>query len=206
MKKSIRKAPHWRTSKRGRKFRAGRGIKRASQLLRDKIRRESTINTPPKEKEKLIRLLEKHPETYKNYKESGRIPISTNPYLFENDGVLGRKITHKQKKKWYQPFKKPEYTHGIELDNIIFKSGFAPHHPSINSKMPATPKTVLDHEFGHVLLSQEMGEDNVNKYLSAEFQEELADNRALVDIRKIKLPQATLNLKTEQGMRWLYGQ
>lgn len=185
----MKQAPHFRTSKRGHKFRAGRGmvkrkVRRASQLRRDIIRKTIRVEATPQEKEQLVRIFEKaDPLAWKEYKEIGYPKIETIQNLMEKkDAFALADISSNQIEMDKRPL---EYLY-YEPFSSISKRKVEKPEVILESSKPIIPKELLRHEIQHL---KDRPIDSGERKIS----EDAALWRSLFDIKKYKKPQKMLD-------------
>jgi hypothetical protein len=186
----MRQSLHYRKSKKGRVFRAGRGtVKRSSQLRRDQIRKDLKARRPTKEK--IVRIMEKDPLLYQEYNEVGRPKIRVHKGLLEKKhafamaDLVKRDITI-DKRLFKGDFYEPE-------DSITRSQDYKPEKPLMRD-MPLIPRQLLAHEIQH--LKHTAPRESEHKLL-----EDAAFWRSQFDIRKLHPSPKKTSLDIERGFR-----
>lgn len=185
----MRQRPHIRTSRKGRKFRAGRRITRASQLLRDQIRKDIIVEGPYKEK--VVRIMEKDPLLYQEYKYAERPKIRVVSGLVEKEKSFAATdmptgIIRIDKRFFEKGLYEPE-------NKIQQWPGYKPEK-ALHSDMLISPRQNITHEVFH---------SNNRPILksSEKVSEDAAFWRSQFDIRKFKPSQTKLDNDIEQAFR-----
>lgn len=184
-RKGTPKRPHLRRSKRGKSFRAGKGktkkkrYRRASKLRRDEIR--MLLKTKGYHRKDIVKIMEKDPLLWKEYRQTGRPKITVVKGLVEKKDAFALVDLDKNRIKIDERFfKKPL----IEKFKSMEKISYPKPEKILESDMPIIPKELLREEIQHL-------KDLKGKSLPKKF-EDIAESaafwRSQFDIRKYGQP------------------
>jgi hypothetical protein len=188
-------APHRRISRRGKPFTAGRGLPKimrnyGSQIRRDMIRED--LKTEGPNREKIVRIMEKDPLLWKEYKmvEKPNIKLIRG-YLKDTGNYAESNLKSNSINMEPSLFEKFEF----ERENGVKNSDFYRPDKVLDSSMFVNPHEIISHEVQHI-----KDKKNTEEYGSVKpLLEDSAFWRSQFNIKKSKKPKRMLDIELREA-------